>query len=157
MSKLILGKKALSGAMEVVLRILFVLGIGITLSIPFTLKPLNDALYGTPMSTQSFWCRLVFLMVFGVLMVLFVYHAARVFRTINEEDPFVERNVKTLSQMALLCLLAAVDCTIYTILEPSFFTLLLLLVFFFFAGFLLVLREVFHRAVMYKQENDFTI
>lgn len=153
----ILSHNGISGIMEWFLRIAFFLGIAITLSLPWTLRP---ALYWfrIPLPTETdYWLTFAFMVIFGASMVLFVLHAARIFRTINQGQPFVAENVRALLAMAQLSLVLCADCWFYSLFGHSILSVLLGLVFLFLCGLFLVLRELFKSAIHFKEENDFTI
>ncbi len=157
MNKRIIGSRALSGVLEWVLRVMFYAGILIDLTLPFTLRHALPFFYRGPITDGFYAQAFSFVMAFGVLMVSFVFFAARVFKTINNGDPFIDENLKSLLAMALISLGLSCACGYYAARGQSILALILTLFFLFFCAFLLVLRELFRSAVAFKEENDFTI
>ena len=153
----ILGNKGLTGVMEFFLRGIFLLGIVVTATLPFTLRPALEHFRVTLNTQADYWYAFAFIAIFGVFMVAFIYFAARIFHTINEEDPFIWENVQSLGRMSYISLILCVDCWIYSLVGHSILAVLLGFVFLFLCGLFLVLRELFHSAVLFKQENDYTI
>ena len=74
-----------------------------------------------------------------------------------ERDPFVEGNARAFFRMGLAAELAGVGFTIKCFTLFTFMTAVCALVMVLSGLFALVLAQVFHRAVLYKQENDLTI
>ena len=157
MNAKVLGKGGISQVIELLLRGLFIIGIGLTLSLPVTLPTMLQWLGWRGTTGAQYWRAFAFMVIFGLLMLTFVYFAARIFRTINEKAPFVEANLRSLSYMAWAALLLGLNCLWYIAFDLSVYAIMLGLVFVFLWALLLVLRELFRAAVDYKLENDFTI
>ena len=157
MNKRIVGTSGLSGIMEWMLRAMFFGGILICATLPFTFRKILRLIFYFPV-TQAFYFRaLIYTLIFGVLMVIFVYFAARVFRTVTKGDPFVKENLQSLWAMGIISGLLALANGAYSLVGLSVLAMILCVFFLFFWGFLLVLREVFRSAIAYKEENEFTI
>ena len=79
--------------------------------------------------------------------------------SVHKGTPFIQRNVKSLSHIAICCGICSVDFLgYYLFCKPASIPLLicgLILIF----GMLcaIVLSCVFHQAVLYKEENDLTV
>ena len=127
MNKHVIGTKALSGVLELLLRIMFVLGILIDITLPFTLRWALPLFYYGPISEAFYREALAFTLSFGVLMVLFVFFAARVFAAINRTDPFFHRNLGSLGTMSVLSLLLSASCLWYALRGQSILAFVLTL------------------------------
>lgn len=93
----------------------------------------------------------------GVFALIILWNLRKMFRSVIEEDPFIQENVISLKVMGICSFAIAIMMAIrlFFIITPA---ALILVVVFLVAGlFSLVLSQVFDRAVTYKLENDFTI
>lgn len=133
---------------------MFYCGILVTISVPLTFRFLG--IYYPNISNHYIAMCIIF-MLCGVLALWIIYYLRQIFRTVIEEDCFVESNVTALKRMGgasfLISLVTLVR--IFFVITPA--TLVIILVFFIAGLFSLVLAQVFAQAVAYKQENDFTI
>ena len=133
---------------------MFYCGILVTISVPLTFKFLG--IY-YPNIGNHYIAMCIIFMLCGVLALWIIYYLRQIFRTVIEEDCFVESNVSALKRMGgasfLISLVTLVR--IFFVITPA--TLVIILVFFIAGLFSLVLAQVFAQAVAYKQENDFTI
>lgn len=93
----------------------------------------------------------------GVFALIILWNLRKMFRSVIEEDPFIQENVISLKVMGICSFAIAIMMAIrlFFIITPA---ALILVVVFLVAGlFSLVLSQVFDRAVTYKLENDLTI
>ena len=129
-------------------------GMAVTVTLPFTIR-----LYGKYNSYfAEFYIQMVLLFaISGVLAVLILRELRKMFRTVLEDDCFVEENVVSLKRMGnysfLISLVTLGRMTMY--LTPA--VLIVILVFLIAGLFSKVLSKVFERAIAYKLENDLTI
>ncbi len=139
---------------KLLLDLMFYAGIAVIVTLPVSVK-----VYGQINSYfADYYIQLVVLFgISGVLAELILRELRRMFRTVLENDCFVEENVRSLNRMGtysfLIALVTAGRLTLY--LTPA--VLILILVFVIAGLFSKVLSRVFDRAVAYKLENDLTI
>lgn len=140
---------------KLILDIMFYAGIVITLTLPVTIW-----LYGKINSYYAgryYVWQVILFALSGVLALLIIRELRRMFRTVLEDDCFVEENVVSLRRMGTYSfLIAGVTCgraVLY--LTPSI--VIVVLVFVIAGLFSKVLSQVFDRAVTYKHENDLTV
>ncbi len=132
----------------------FYSGILICLLVPFIIKAASP---GYEAFRTYYWPMVFIFMLSGIFGVLIFYELKKMFHTIAARDPFVGSNVISLRRMGcysfFICVIMAFR--LFFNITPTMFVLILV---FFIAGlFSLVLSQVFHQAVLYKQENDLTI
>lgn len=93
----------------------------------------------------------------GVFALIILWNLRKMFRSVIEENPFIQENVTSLKVMGVCAFTIAILMAIrlFFIITPA--ALILVLVFLVAGLFSLVLSQVFDRAVTYKLENDLTI
>lgn len=93
----------------------------------------------------------------GIFAVLIIYELRKIFKTVLEDDCFVEENVVSLRKMGTYSFLIAAitSLRIFLYLTPA--VMVVVLVFIIAGLFSKVLSQVFAKAVQYKLENDLTI
>ena len=137
-----------------ILDFMYFSGMAVTVTLPFTIR-----FYGKYNSYfAEFYIQMVLLFaISGVLAVLILRELRKMFRTVLEDDCFVEENVVSLKRMGnysfLISLVTLGRMTMY--LTPA--VLIVILVFLIEGLFSKVLSKVFERAIAYKLENDLTI
>jgi uncharacterized membrane protein (DUF373 family) len=106
---------------------------------------------------DNYWPLLLMFYVTGVFAALIIYELRRMFRTVLQDDCFVEANVVSLKRMGTYSFIisAVTACRLFLYLTPA--VLVVVLVFLIAGLFSKVLAQVFDRAVHYKLENDLTI
>jgi len=133
---------------------MFYAGILVTLTIPITFRILG-VYY--PNIGNHYLAMCVIFMLSGAFALWIIYYLRRIFDTVIDGDCFVEENVSSLKRMGGASFLISLISTIrlFFVITPA--TLAIILVFFIAGLFSFVLAQVFAQAVLYKQENDFTI
>lgn len=137
-----------------ILDFMYFSGMAVTVTLPFTIR-----FYGKYNSYfAEFYIQMMLLFaISGVLAVLILRELRKMFRTVLEDDCFVEENVVSLKRMGnysfLISLVTLGRMTMY--LTPA--VLIVILVFLIAGLFSKVLSKVFERAIAYKLENDLTI
>lgn len=93
----------------------------------------------------------------GIFAVLIIYELRKIFKTVLEDDCFVEENVVSLRKMGTYSffIAAITSLRIFLYLTPA--VMVVVLVFIIAGLFSKVLSQVFAKAVQYKLENDLTI
>lgn len=151
-------RKALSGGVtrftSALLVIMFYGGIAATASLPWVFK-WGGQYY--PSLRTHYWFNTILFMLSGVGAVLIIRELRRMFRTVLDNDCFVEQNVLSLRRMGWLgfSIAAITLIRLFVLFTPA--TLIIIAVFFIAGLFSFVLSEVFAQAVRYKEENDLTV
>lgn len=137
-----------------ILDVLFFVGIVVTFTLPVSMHYYGkiNALFA------DYYVQMVIIFfIAGAFAVLILGELRKMFKTVLQDDCFVEENVKSLNKMGLYSF-AIMLVMLFRL--PLYFTpsVAIILVVFTIAGlFSRVLAIVFAKAVEYKQENDFTI
>lgn len=149
-------KLSLTKITKGILDVMFILGIFIVVTLPISLK-----WYGEIVDKQLIsylWHMVLVFAVCGVFALLIVWELRKMFRTVLNEDCFVESNVLSLKRMGTYSfIIAAVMFVRCFLFYPTLAALAMVVVFIIAGLFSKVLSEVFDKAVAYKLENDFTI
>ena len=147
------GKKSLSNFIEVCLKIIFVVGLIIYITLPFLLNKyvelFNPVLKYVP--------ALVILYVSGLPALIIVYKFIKIFSTLKQDNPFTMENVKYLKAISVCSLIIAIEYIIGMFFIVSIFEIILIAVFIivWLGGY--ILSELLRKAIEYKEENDLTI
>jgi len=152
----IIGEKGLSGIVKRFLDLVFIGGLGILISLPYSLRWYMSYIYRVE-SIENFYFLLVFLYITGIVCLILVNEVRKIFKTVNRKNPFMMDNVKSLNRIAVSSLLIAGAYVVKIFYYNSVLTAILAMVFIIAGLFSLVLAEVFRQAVEYKEENDLTI
>ncbi|WP_138206759.1 DUF2975 domain-containing protein [Haloimpatiens lingqiaonensis] len=159
-------KKFLSSILKIVLDILLVVGIGMFLwiSINTTVKDYNSINLSKKIIIYS-----LFLIGASALMII-LYNLRKIMDSVIKMEPFVRQNVKSLTIISISCFTIAFCYLINFFINVKYgnyhfiyidkagiHTDMEFLIFFFAGCFILVLANVFQKAVEVKEENDLTI
>lgn len=136
------------------LNVMFFCGIPVTASVPFLFK-----WYGKINSyyQEYYLLQTVLFVISGVFACMIVYELRRMIRSVEQENCFVMRNVKSLKSMGNYSFIIAAVTSVRLCLYSTPGILVVILVFVIAGLFSKVLAGVFEQAVGYKQENDLTI
>ncbi len=136
------------------LNITFILSIICTVAMPFLSKIINTYYNYSDFSLILFTAIVT---VSGIFASILLYNLKTVYKTFAEENPFVMKNLKYLNAIALSC----GGITICYIVKAVFLftpaTLMVVLVFGLSILLAISLRDLFKKAVEYKEENELTI
>ncbi len=150
------GKYSLSFFMKILILVTMGVTVAVVALLPWFVEMYLKIDYGI---YNSYARRILLIVLYpmGICGFFVENELRRIFKTLEEKNPFVEQNVKSLKRMGYL--MQAVTCllilkifylnTIMTILTA--FACIIIVIFCF------VLADVFNQAVIYKQENDLTI
>ncbi|MCO7124740.1 DUF2975 domain-containing protein [Sporolactobacillus shoreicorticis] len=151
----ILDEKGLSGYVKRLLDLIFIGGIAILLSLPWSVSWYMDQLsYGT---NRNYWFLLIFLYVTGIFALQIVYEVRRIFKTLNRHNPFMMDNVISLKRIAIDSFIISFCYMVKVVCFNSFFTIIIAMIFIIAGFFSIILAEVFRQAVVVKEENDLTV
>ena len=151
----ILGEKGLSGIVKWFLDLVFLGGIVLYISLPFSLKWYFGVIYR--ISSENYYFLLGFLYITGFFCLVIVFELKKIFKTLNRRNPFMMDNVKSLNRMAISAFIIALLYVIKVIFYNSFLTVIITMVFIVAGLFTVIFAEVFRQAIQVKEENDLTI
>ena len=151
----IVSPKGVSGAVKYMLDVILVVGVFILISLPAGLKwCFENIIWSTG---ENYWFLLVFLYLTGVLGLVMVYELRRIFKNINNHDPFTKQNTISLNRIASMSLLISAAYVVKILFFISFLTIIVAAVFLLVGLAGLVFSQLFRQAVEVKEENDLTI
>lgn len=139
---------------KLLLDFMFYSGMVVTATLPFSLKLIGK--YRTTIA-ENYEESVIIYFVLGIAAVILIRELRRIFKTVLEEDCFVEANVVSLRKMGnwsfFIVMMSVVRSIVYVTIAMS----VVILVFVIAGLFSKVLAMVFEEAVRYKEENDLTI
>lgn len=150
----VFGNKGLGAILKVILQICLVLGVILLFIFPYILHLIQE-------EWNVFW---LLIGVCGIFCLTIMYEFIKMFKSLEEDNPFNENNIKRLkiSMWSTFCLSilflieALLAGFIYTERNVYFISFLSIL----FLGIsiaLHIIKELFWKAISYKQENELTI
>lgn len=139
---------------KVLLDFLFYTGIVVTIFVPFIIIKYGD--YNSYFAQNVPQLSVIFILS-GIFAVLIIRELRRMFKSVLQDDCFIQENVKSLNKMGTYSFLIALItcCRLYLYITPA--VIVVILVFVIAGLFSKVLSYVFDKAVTYKLENDLTI
>ena len=139
---------------KVLLDFLFYTGIVVTIFVPFIIIKYGD--YNSYFAQNVPQLSVIFILS-GIFAVLIIRELRRMFKSVLQDDCFIQENVKSLNRMGTYSFLIALItcCRLYLYITPT--VIIVILVFVIAGLFSKVLSYVFDKAVTYKLENDLTI
>ncbi len=111
----ILGRRGLSGLVKYTLYLMLVVVIVVLLNLPIIVKMYLEA-YVSTAGENYYWFLLVFLWVSGLLYMGIVHELRKMFKSLNQREPFRRENVASLKKIAVLALWVS---AIYAVDEAS--------------------------------------
>jgi hypothetical protein len=150
----ILDRRGLSGIVKLFLDMVFIGGILIILSLPLSLK---WAFRTYIFQGENFTFALFLLYITGIMCLVILYEMKRIFKALNQKNPFIMGNVKSLRVISIMCYAISVCFIVKIIFYNSFLTIIITMMFIIAGLFCTILSEVFRQAVIVKEENDLTI
>ncbi|MBQ8132720.1 MAG: DUF2975 domain-containing protein [Bacilli bacterium] len=152
----ILGKKGLGSLLKNLLLVGFIVAIPCIIISPFLLN-----------HTRSTFYSMVVIYPNGILMLMIIYQFMKLFRSLENNNPFCMENVSILKKTGKISLIMSIlwlfDLIFMMIIIHNFhinyILVLLFLIVLFFGVFiaLYILAELMRQATEYKEENDLTI
>lgn len=146
--------KALAMGTKYLLDFMFWAGIAVTVTLPFTLKKIGEYL---PRLVEHYVVSLAIYFILGIAALALIRELRKMFKTVLNEDCFVQDNVVSLRRMANWSFFIAFMSVTRIIVYMSVAMLVVILVFIIAGLFSRVLACVFEKAVQYKEENDLTV
>lgn len=129
-------------------------GIVVTATLPLSVRLIGEWFPGIITHYEE---AVIIYFVLGVSAVILIRELRRIFRTVLDENCFVQENVESLQKMGNWSFFIAVMSVVRSIVYMTVAMLVVVLVFIIAGLFSKVLAGVFEQAVRYKQENDLTI
>lgn len=149
----ITGKNSLSAVIGVCIKIIFVIGIFVIITLPYLLKKYVEIF--TP--DLDYNAALIVLYVSSIPAIIIVYQFIKIFGTLKQDNPFTMENVKALKIISTCSLIIAIEYIIGMFFIVSMFEGVLIVVFIivWLGGY--ILAELLRKAIEYKEENELTI
>ena len=147
------GKKSLSNFIEIGLKIIFVVGIIIYLTLPILLNKYVEIFN----QILNYTAALVILYISGIPALIIVYAFIKIFETLKNDNPFVRANVTYLKMVSACSLLISIIYIVGMFFIVSIFEIVAIAIFIIAFLGTYVLAELLRRAIEYKEENDLTI
>lgn len=147
-------KDSLTRFTKFILDFMYFAGIFVTATLPISIKFLGNYI---EFYNKYYYQQLVIFFIAGILAVLIIGELRKMFKSVLNEDCFVEENVISLRKMGTYSLLIALVTLIRACIHFTIAISVVILVFIIAGLFSKVLSSVFDKAVTYKLENDLTI
>lgn len=147
-------KKNLTMWTKYLLDVMFYAGILVTVTLPFSVKKIGEQL---PLLVEHYEETVIIYFVLGVAAIVLIRELRKIFKTVLDEDCFVQENVVSLQKMGNWSFFIALMSVVRSIVYMTIAMLVVILVFVIAGLFSKVLAHVFEEAVRYKEENDLTI
>ena len=146
-------EKSLSNFIEIGLKIIFVVGIIIYLTLPILLNKYVEIF--NPI--LNYTAALVILYISGIPALIIIYAFIKMFETLKNDNPFVRENVTYLKIVSVCSLLISIIYIVGMFFIVSIFEIVAIAIFIIAFLGTYVLAELLRRAIEYKEENDLTI
>lgn len=147
-------KKNLTMWTKYLLDFMFYAGIAVTASLPVGVRKIGELF---PHMVEHYEETVIIYFVLGVSALVLLRELRKIFRTVLEEDCFVQENVVSLQKMGNWSFFIALMSVVRSIVYMSIAMWVVICVFLIAGLFSKVLAHVFEQAVQYKEENDLTI
>lgn len=147
-------KNQLTMLTKYLLDFMFYAGIAVTVTLPFSIRKIGERF---PYMVDHYEESVIIYFVLGVAVIVLVRELRKIFRTVLEENCFVQENVISLQKMGNWSFFIAVMSVVRSIVYMTVAMGVVILVFVIAGLFSKVLACVFEEAVRYKLENDLTI
>jgi len=152
----IIGERGLSGLVKFTLDLMLLLVTMLLITLPITVRIYLEVYISTA-GENYYWFLLVFLWVSGLLYMGIVYELRKMFKSLNQREPFRRENVASLKKIAVLAFWISAIYATKIIFYISLLTIVIGMAALSVGLFALIIGEVFRQAVEVKEENDLTI
>ena len=150
----VLGENSISSFVNILLKIILVLGIVVIICLPMLL---NWYINYFPINHVNYYPMLVVLYLSGIVALFAILRFIKLFETLKNNTPFIMENVKNFKAISICCLVIAAIYLIGIFVFKSAFVLVIFIMFTIAYLAFLIMAELFKQAVEYKEENDLTI
>ena len=147
-------KKNLTMWTKYLLDFMFYAGIAVTATLPVSVRKIGELF---PYMVEHYEETVIIYFVLGVSALVLLRELRKIFRTVLEENCFVQENVVSLQKMGNWSFFIALMSMVRSAVYMSIAMLVVIFVFVIAGLFSKVLGYVFEQAVQYKEENDLTI
>ena len=147
-------KKNLTMWTKYLLDFMFYSGIAVTLTLPFSIKKIGELF---PYMVEHYEETVIIYFVLGVSALVLLRELRKIFRTVLEENCFVQENVVSLNKMGSWSFFIALMSVVRSVVYMTIAMWVVICVFIIAGLFSKVLAYVFEQAVQYKEENDLTV
>ncbi len=145
--------KKLKNVTKLIVSFMFYFGIGVTLTVPLWSEYFY-ALVGLEQKYNNFMNFM--LLISGMCAIYILYNLKSIYKTLDS-DPFVEKNTTYLLNMGRVCFVISLIYIVKIFFIPTFATVIIITVFGMAGLFCLTLKDLFSKAVEFKQDSDMTI
>lgn len=149
-----IGERNLTIGTKYLLDFMFYTGIAVTVTLPITIKKIGEKM---PKLVEHYEESVIIYFVLGIAALVLIRELRRIFRTVLNENCFVQENVASLKKMGNWSFFIALMLVVRSIVYVTVAAVTTILVFVIAGLFSKVLACVFERAVQYKEENDLTV
>ena len=155
----IMKSKLISKFLEWIMVAIMAVGGIIMIILPFIIRDFVkiSSTYSVYNTDYSINVLMGFLYAAGIIAEIIIYNLRKIFRLVNLDTPFCRELPKRLRRLGILILLLSLATLIKFILLQGFFSILLVFLLGLACLCMVVLAEVFDKAVDIKEENDLTI
>ena len=140
---------------KIFIDILFVVSILAVVTIPLWSGPLFRDHYHY--NDFQLYAMMVIMATTGALAAAILFTLRGMYKTLVDGNPFVPKNVESFRRIAIICAVIALIYVGKCFLVPSPATVIVVIVFIVGTLFCLTLKDLFAKAVYYKEENDYTV
>lgn len=148
------GQQNLTIWTKYLLDFMFYAGIAVTATLPFSIKKIGEIM---PNMLEHYEEIVIIYFVLGISALVLIRELRRIFRTVLNENCFVQENVVSLRKMGNWSFFIALMLVVRSIVYVTVAAMTTILVFVIAGLFSKVLACVFEKAVQYKEENDLTV
>ena len=148
------GGQSLTIWTKYLLDFMFYAGIVVTVTLPFSIKKIGEKM---PKLVEHYEEVVIIYFVLGIAALVLIRELRRIFRTVLNENCFVQENVVSLRKMGNWSFFIALMLIVRSIVYVTVAAATTILVFVIAGLFSKVLACVFEKAVQYKEENDLTV
>lgn len=147
-------KRNLTLCTKYLLDFMFYAGIAVTATLPFSIRKIGEWM---PYMIENYAETVIIYFVLGISALILIRELRRIFKTVLEENCFVQENVVSLRKMGNWSFFIALMSVVRSIVYMTVAMAVVILVFIIAGLFSKVLAYVFEEAVKYKEENDLTV
>lgn len=151
-----IGKKSMAYFVRLLLQVIMGITIIVLIALPWII---NEYLAFIRLFINDY-ARTVLLIVLypcGISALIVENELRKMFNSLVDKDPFIQRNVRSLNTMGISMLVILVMLIVKVLTLNSIMTMLLCIASGILAIFCFILADVFNQAVVYKEEHDLTI
>ncbi len=151
------GRNSLSAYLKIFIVLIMAVAAVVIIGLPIFFKMYLEWLDIFTSNVIGYNYLLTVLYITGIASFILLNELRKIFNTLENCNPFVIKNVKSLKRISILCFLIGIVYTTKIFVLNSFMTLIIVFIFIVCGFFALILSDVFNQAVKYKDDNDLTI